>query len=612
MEEIQYKDFLERLDTLFFKLDLQRRWVYVNEACKDIFGYSKEEMLGRDFNDYLPEDERSKCTQLLEGVIKNGIKIRRGEARIRAKGNEEKMLGFSLYPDKSKDGTTVGILGIGRDITKFKKVEEAVKKSEEYFRAVIENSLDIIIIVDKKGIVRYISPSIESFVGYKQAEIIGKSAFDFIHPADLPRAAVDFAKALMTKETNIPNSFRVRHKDGSDRIFEGLGSNLLDNPAVAGFVMNVRDVTEHNRTEKESAKMLLWQQSVGLLQQSLLAPAPLVDKLKIVTDKIVLLFGADFCRIWLIRPGDMCGRGCIHAGVNEGPHICRYRDKCLHLLASSGRYTHTDGKVHARVPFGCYKIGRIASGEDHKFLTNEAQTDPRVHNHEWAHELGLVSFAGYQLRVPGGEILGVLALFAKHPILSAEDAMLDGLSNTVSFVVQQTIAEETLRISEIKNRVLLDNLPQKVFYKDKNMVYISCNKNYALDLNIKPEEIAGKTDHDFFPKDLAEKYRSDDKRIMETGKMEDIEEKYLAEGQEFFVHTVKTSVKNEKGESVGILGIFWDITERKKMEEERKDRVIELEQYKELTVDRELKMIELKKEINKITEELGKPAPDDV
>jgi putative nucleotidyltransferase with HDIG domain len=130
--------------------------------------------------------------------------------------------------------------------------------------------------------------------------------------------------------------------------------------------------------------------------------------------------------------------------VNEGPHICRYRDRCLHLLASSGRYTHTDGKIHRRVPYGCYKIGRVASDEDHKFLTNDVQNDPRVHNNEWARELGLVSFVGYQLRVPGGKTLGVLALFAKHPISTQEDAILDGLSSAVALVIQRDVAEMSL------------------------------------------------------------------------------------------------------------------------------------------------------------------------
>ena len=135
-----------------------------------------------------------------------------------------------------------------------------------------------------------------------------------------------------------------------------------------------------------------------------------------MADAIVRLFDADFCRIWLIRPGDLCERGCIHAGVRDGPHVCRRRDRCLHLLASAGRYTRIDGPGHRRVPFGCYKIGRIASGEETKFVSNDVQHDPRVHDHAWARELGLVSFAGYQLRTPGEETLGVLALFAKHPI----------------------------------------------------------------------------------------------------------------------------------------------------------------------------------------------------
>ncbi len=62
-----------------------------------------------------------------------------------------------------------------------------------------------------------------------------------------------------------------------------------------------------------------------------------------------------------------------------------------------------------------------------------------------------------------------------------------------------------------KSRVLLENLPQKIFHKDKNSVYVSCNNNYARDLKIQPDEIIGKTDYDFYTKELAEKYRADDK-----------------------------------------------------------------------------------------------------
>jgi PAS domain S-box-containing protein len=96
---------------------------------------------------------------------------------------------------------------------------------------------------------------------------------------------------------------------------------------------------------------------------------------------------------------------------------------------------------------------------------------------------------------------------------------------------------------------------------------VSCNDNLARDFKIKSEEIAGKTDYDFFSKKLAEKYRADDKRIIETEQTEDIEESYIQEGREVIVHTVKTPVKDAQGNVIGILGIFWDITERKRAEE---------------------------------------------
>jgi PAS domain S-box-containing protein len=198
------------------------------------------------------------------------------------------------------------------------------------------------------------------------------------------------------------------------------------------------------RAEERTGKPPTRQRSVSRLQHSLLDAAPLENKLQTVADAIIRLFDADFCRIWLIRPGDLCERGCIHAGVRDGPHVCRRRDRCLHLLASAGRYTRIDGPGHRRVPFGCYKIGRLASEEEAKFLSNDVQHDPRILDHAWARELGLVSFAGYQLRTPGEETLGVLALFSKHPILADEDALLDGLGSTVALMVKRAAAEESL------------------------------------------------------------------------------------------------------------------------------------------------------------------------
>jgi len=135
-------------------------------------------------------------------------------------------------------------------------------------------------------------------------------------------------------------------------------------------------------------------------------------------------------------------------------------------------------------------------------------------------------------------------------------------------ITERKRSEEALRASEHRYKTLLENLPQKVFLKDKDSVYVLCNGNYARDLKINPDEIAGKTDSDFYPVELAEKYRADDKRIMESGKTEDLEEPYRQDGQQGWVHTVKTPVRDENGNVTGLLGIFWDIAERRKLEEQ--------------------------------------------
>ena len=365
---------------------------------------------------------------------------------------------------------------LNSEIAEHKQAADALRTSEERFTQIAENTGEWIWEVNAEGLYTYSNSVVEKILGYKPEEIVGKKYFYDFFAQDTREELKEMALAAFARRETFAGLINPNvHKNGSMVILETNGEPILDAEGnLCGYRGSDRNDTERKQDEEKTKKMLQWQQGISILQQSLLVRASLEDKLKTITDSIVQIFDADFCRIWLVRPGDMC-ENCVHAEVKEGPHVCLYRDKCLHLLASSGRYTHIDGKTHRRVPFGCYKIGLVASGVDQKFLTNDAQNNPRVHNNEWARELGLISFAGYKLRNPGGEVLGVLALFAKHNILPAEDAMLDGLSNDTAFVIQQSVAEDALRRSETKFHALYDLTSDAVMLLDEKS-FFDCNK----------------------------------------------------------------------------------------------------------------------------------------
>ena len=132
-----------------------------------------------------------------------------------------------------------------------KQAEQAVRVSEKYFRALIENSQDIITVLDAEGNIRFESPSIERILEYKPEELIGKNVFDFIHSKDRKALLKVFQDGLQEAGKQQKVELRFKHSDGSWRYFDAIGQNLLHIPAVQGMVINSRDVTKRKLIEEQ-------------------------------------------------------------------------------------------------------------------------------------------------------------------------------------------------------------------------------------------------------------------------------------------------------------------------------------------------------------------------
>ncbi|HEY0719981.1 MAG TPA: EAL domain-containing protein [Gammaproteobacteria bacterium] len=194
--------------------------------------------------------------------------------------------------------------------------------------------------------------------------------------------------------------------------------------------------------------------------------------------------------------------------------------------------------------------------------------------------------------------------FSGRVVVTGNDeiGMLARAFNDMSAAIKRR--EEALVASETKYRTLVDNLPQRVFYKDLNSVYISCNRRYAADLGIEPAGIVGKSDFDFYSAAAAEKFRADDQAIMASRQLAELEERYEPEGgSPAYIHTVKTPMFDEQGNCTGILGIFWDITEKKQADERLRQSATVFESTGEgvIITDPQLNIIAINKAFTEIT-----------
>ncbi len=149
------------------------------------------------------------------------------------------------------DGSLIAIV---RDITDRKASDEAIRRSEEHFRALIENGSDYIMIVDTSAAITYVAPSVERLLGYTPEEMLGKRPVDLVHPEDVAHTHEVVAEIIANPGKVVRAEYRIRHKDGSWRVFENFGRTLGSGSSNASIVANGRDITERKLAHAEIAR----------------------------------------------------------------------------------------------------------------------------------------------------------------------------------------------------------------------------------------------------------------------------------------------------------------------------------------------------------------------
>ncbi len=224
--------------------------LFANQAAaREAGADSPDELVGKSIFEFVHPDFREAVLERVKQMMEQGRAAPVIEEKLlKSDGTEvpaEVMATPVFYKGKMASQVVV------RDISKRKEAEDASKRSEERFRSVIENSPDMLTILDEKGFIKYASPANRKVHGFSETELVGRPLQDSIHPDDLPVVEESFQRLLEKPGLVETIEFRLRHKDGSFRFIEGHGKNMLDHPAVQGIVCNARDTTDRKEAEQE-------------------------------------------------------------------------------------------------------------------------------------------------------------------------------------------------------------------------------------------------------------------------------------------------------------------------------------------------------------------------
>ena len=262
-EELRIKDWaIASSINAICMADLEGKTIYVNASFLKMWGCdSSEETMGKPAVEFW--QDRKQAASVVRALLRKGIW--QGElVALRADGStfDAHVLASKVEDDA---GEPICLMSSIIDITERKQMEEALRAKEEYFRSLIENSLEAILVVNGDGTIRYQSPSAQRVMGYRPEDRAPENPFRFIHSEDVSKATEAFSQLVQNPGITRYTELCAKHEDGSWHTLEILAKSLLDDPVVRGIVVNFRDITERKRAEEKLER--LYEKEKKLRQQ---------------------------------------------------------------------------------------------------------------------------------------------------------------------------------------------------------------------------------------------------------------------------------------------------------------------------------------------------------
>lgn len=252
--ESKYRELVENANSIILKWDRDGRVTYFNEFAESFFGYSNSEIVGQGLIGTIVPDTESggrNLVDMIRTICNHPAEFINNENENIRKNGERVWISWNNHPLTGPDGTIVGVLSVGQDITERKKIEGKLQKSEQRFRSFVENVNDVLFALTPSGVFTYVSPQWKEVFGYELGETLGHLFVPFVHPDDVPSCFTFLKKVFETGKKQSGVEYRVLCKNGTYLWYKANASLILDPVSGAPTLVGIgRDITERKQAEK--------------------------------------------------------------------------------------------------------------------------------------------------------------------------------------------------------------------------------------------------------------------------------------------------------------------------------------------------------------------------